>query len=164
MPKTVEDARVVRADVGCSCEDRSGGVVVKLARIALWTGAVVDALAALQLLLPTTFVVGSFSGLRVLGGEGSQLALESAALLLGWSVIEVWAAQRPDERQVVMFVGLGVLTVFLVQNLWLLTSGRANTAATLPILVLQVCLVVLFVAGILAVRRSERIDEIGQHT
>ncbi len=123
-----------------------------------------DALAALQLLLPTTFVVGSFSGLRVPGGEGSQLALESAALLFGWSAIEVWAAQRPDERQGVMLVGLGVLAVFLAQGLWLVTSGSADTAATLPILVLQVCLVVLFVAGILALRRPERIDEIGQHT
>ncbi len=135
---------------------------VKLARIALWTGAVVDALAAPQLVLPTTFVVGSFSGLRPPGGEGGQLALESAALLLGWSMIEVWAAQRPDERQVVMFVGLGVLTVFLVQNLWLLTGGSADTAATLPIVDLQVCLVVLFVAGIVAVRRPQRTDELGQ--
>ena len=42
------------------------------------------------------------------------MAIESAALLLGWSAIEIWAAQRPDERRAVMYVGLVVLSVFPV--------------------------------------------------
>ena len=126
---------------------------MKLARLALWTGAVVDALAALQLLLPATFVVGSFAGLRVPGTAG-QMATESAALLLGWSAIEIWAAQRPDERQAVIYVGLTVLAVFLAQNAWLLATGAADVGSTLPILVLQIGLVLLFATAIVSLRKE----------
>jgi hypothetical protein len=126
---------------------------VRIASVALWTGAVVDALAALQLLLPTTFVVASFAGLRQ-SGEAGQLALEAAALLLGWSAIEIWAAARPVERRAVMYVGLAVLVVFAAQNAWQVAVAGADLGANLPILVLQVALIVLFVVAIVAVRRE----------
>ncbi len=130
---------------------------MRIARVALWVGAVIDALAALQLLLPVTFAVGAFAGLRASGPAG-QLAVESAALLLGWSAIEVWAARRPVERRAVIYVGFTVLAVFLAQNAWLLATGRADVAATAPILVLQVAVVLLFAVAIAAVRRP------GPHT
>jgi hypothetical protein len=129
---------------------------LRIARIALWVGAVVDALAALQLLLPVTFTVGGFAGLRA-SGPGGQIAVGSAALLLGWSAIEIWAARRPVERQAVLFVGFAVLVVFLAQNAWLMVTARAEVATTLPILVLQIGIVVLFAAAIRAVRSGRRV-------
>ena len=125
---------------------------MSIAQVALWAGAVVDTLAAIQLLLPVTFAVGAFAGLRTSGPAG-QLAVEAAALLLGWAAIEIWAARRPVERQAVIFVGFTVLVVFLSQNAWLLAMGRADVAATAPILTLQVAMVLLFAAAIAAVRR-----------
>lgn len=128
-----------------------GGIQLRLARIALLTGAVVDALAALQLMLPTTFSAAGFAGLRSAGGAG-QMAIESAALLLGWSAIEVWASRQPLERRAIIYVGLTVLAVFLVQNAWLLGTGQVEAATTLPLVVLQVGLVALFAVAVVKVR------------
>lgn len=119
---------------------------MRAARIALRTGAFFDSLAAIQLLLPTGFMAGGFSGLRGPGASG-QLALESAALLLGWASIEIWASVRPTERRPVLYVGLAVVAVFLIQNVWLLSTGRADRSSW-AIVGLQIALVALYLIAV----------------
>ena len=70
-------------------------------RATYWIGAIVDAAAAAQLLTPVGTRLFGFPGLRAPGAAG-QPAVIAAVLMLGWSVLLVWAHLRTRERRTVL--------------------------------------------------------------
>ncbi len=79
----------------------------KILRIAFLVGAIADAQSLLPLLFPPitklTFGIGN-----VLGAY--QLIMgECASLMLGWTVLLIWAYQKPIERK-----GVAGLTMLVV--------------------------------------------------
>ena len=124
---------------------------MRLLRIGFWTGAIVDLVAAVQLLLPTSFKLFVFQGLRP-AGSAAQGAIVAAVLLLGFSGLLLWADRRPLERRAVLGVTLGVVGLLALGNVWLGASGSMAWAELAPTLAIQALLAALFLAGLAATR------------
>lgn len=130
---------------------------VRWLRVSCWVGAIVDALAFLGMLFP-----GALRAL--LGDPGQEFSMEyrlaqafGAPLMIGWTVLLLWADRKPLERK-----GVLVITVFPVVS-GLLIRGvvgaatgvfvgpTASAAIAVPILV-----IVLLTYSLLVVRGAER--------
>jgi hypothetical protein len=124
-------------------------------RATYWVGAIVDALAAVQLLVPAGTRVLGFEGLRAPGAAG-QPAIVAAVLMLGFSAILVWAHLRTRERRAVLTITLAVVLALAVGNIALGASGAMTWAALAPTLVIQVVLTAMFATSIPIARRAAR--------
>jgi uncharacterized membrane protein len=119
---------------------------ILLLRISFWIGAIIDALAAIQLLIPSLWA--SSYGLTIDTANGAlNLALvTAAALMLGWTGLLIWADRKPMERK-----GILLLTVFPVvfgmaaNNVYTAASGLTTIQSVLPLLAMQCILSTLFV-------------------
>jgi hypothetical protein len=130
---------------------------VRWLRVSYWVGAIVDALAFLEMLFPGTLRA-------LLGDPGQEFSVEyrlaqafGAPLMIGWTVLLLWADRKPLERK-----GVLVITVFPVVS-GLLIRGvvgaatgvfvgpTASAAIAIPILV-----IVLLTYSLLVVRGAER--------
>jgi hypothetical protein len=119
---------------------------IRWLRLSFWVGAVVDALAAVQMLYPPLFGFGmGLSGFDP-GFDYRYAMGMGASLMLGWSVLLIWADRKPMER-----MGVLPLTVFPVivgiaaNELWGVLVGFAPVRVVLPIWALQLGLSILFI-------------------
>jgi hypothetical protein len=82
---------------------------ILLLRISYWTGAVLDGLWIIPMLFPglggMIFGIDNFNP----GGEYRYAMGVGASLMLGWTLLLVWADRKPVERR-----GVLLLTVFPV--------------------------------------------------
>ncbi len=116
---------------------------VRWLRVSYWVGAVADALAATLMLLPEAGSV--VYGTRFEPDAAYRYAMGlGASLMLGWTVLLLWANRRPVERR-----GVLMITVFLIFGLALagayaVSSGLIATPRMIPTWIFQGFLVVLF--------------------
>ena len=122
-------------------------------RATYWIGAIVDALAAVQLLLPTSSRLLGFPGMRAPGAAG-QPAIVAAVLMLGFSVVLVWAHLRTRERRAVLAITLAVVLALAAGNIALGVSGAMPWARLAPTLVIQAVLATLFGLSIRIARKA----------
>ena len=130
-----------------------GLVPLDFVRATYWIGAIVDALAAVQLLTPVGAHVLGFAGLRAPGAAG-QPAIVAAALMLGWSATLVWAHLRTRERRAVLAITLAVVLALAAGNLALGATGAMAWSTLAPTLAIQVVLSALFAASVVIARKA----------
>ena len=130
-----------------------GLVPLDFVRATYWIGAIVDALAAVQLLTPVGARVLGFAGLRAPGAAG-QPAIVAAVLMLGWSVVLVWAHLRTRERRAVLAITLAVVLALAASNLVLGATGAMTWSALAPTLAIQTVLTALFAASVVIARKA----------
>ena len=118
---------------------------VRWLRVSYWAGASADALAAVAMLVPAV-------GAAVYGREGFEPSSDyryamalGASLMLGWTVLLVWADRRPLERR-----GVLPITVFVIAGLawagaYAVSAGLIAWPQMVPTWVLQGVLTALFV-------------------
>jgi len=125
-------------------------------RISYWTGAVVDGLAALQLLVP-----GLFAATNRLPDFHPSLAYGytagmAASLMLGWTCLLLWANRRPLERKGVLVITIvPVILGLVVTEIWAVWSGFIALGALVPTWILQAALIALFTYSYLHAPGSE---------
>ena len=122
-------------------------------RATYWIGAIVDALAAVQLLLPTSARLLGFAGLRAPGAAG-QPAIIAAVLMVGFSAVLVWAPLRTRERRCVLAITLVVVLGLAAGNIALGLSDAMPWAQLAPTLAIQAVLAALFGLSIPVARRA----------
>ena len=122
-------------------------------RATYWIGALVDALAAVQLLLPSSARLLGFPGLREPGAAG-QPAIVAAVLMLGFSAILIWAHLRTRERRAVLAITLVVVLALAAGNIALGLSGAMPWQQLVPTLAIQAVLATLFGISIPIARRA----------
>ncbi len=114
-------------------------------RLSYWSGAVIDALAALLLTFPS--LNAWFSGYDPIATSPAFRAANApaAALMWGWTLLLLWADRRPLERR-----GVLGLTIFPVLA-WMIAARflevlvyQAPLAHHLALFILQFSLVGLF--------------------
>lgn len=116
-----------------------------LLRISFWTGAVIDGIVGFSMLFPEFW--NSFNGLNILD---STLVLNyalwsGASLMLGWTVLLIWADRKPLERKGVLLITVfPVIFGIMVSNLFALTSQLISFEKIIPKLIIQSLLVLLF--------------------
>lgn len=125
-------------------------------RISYWAGALIDVLAAVQMLVP-----GIFAATNQLTDFDPPFAYRyamgmGASLMLGWTVLLVWASRRPVERKVILLITIFPVIVGMVLNEIGAVSAQFITAGALaPVWIMQAVLIVLFGFSYLYASRSE---------
>ncbi len=122
------------------------------------TGAVADGLAAAAMLIPAVFGTPS-----PLNGYVPDVPYRYAmglagSLMLGWTVLLLWADRRPVERRGVLPLTNLVILGLLATSLFALRTGFLPPAAGWTIAALQVGLVALFTGSYLHSRKVHPLD------
>ncbi len=117
----------------------------KILKIAFLVGAIADALSLLPLLFPSitklTLGVGSVPGtFQIIMGE-------AASLMLGWTVLLIWAYQKPLERKGVAGLTMLVILALVLNEIVAVFLGHSSVLRMLPAWILQAILLCLFASG-----------------
>lgn len=114
-------------------------------RLSYWTGAIIDFLATLQILSPAIFALtNKLSDFHPTMEYRYAMGM-GASLMLGWTVILIWADRKPLERK-----GILLITVFpvifgmVINEIGGVWSGLITMGTMIPIWILQIILVMFF--------------------
>lgn len=117
----------------------------RLLRIAFAIGAITDALALGPMLSPALA--------RLMWGFEDQSVTYryamgyGAALMLGWTLLLLWAYQRPIERKVVALLTNAVIVGLIAAEVNAVLGGAVAIERMVPTWVLQAVLLTLFAAA-----------------
>ena len=118
---------------------------VTLLRASYWSGAITDAVAAIQMLSPTVFgAINDLPGFAP--GADYRFAMGmGASLMIGWTVLLLWADRRPVERRGVLLITVVPVIVGLALNeAAAVRAGFLPLRTQAPIWLLQLGLAALF--------------------
>ena len=113
-------------------------------RISYWVGAIADAIAAVAMFFPEVGgVVYGIADFEPTAAYRYAMRL-GASLMLGWTVLLLWADRKPLERR-----GVLPITVFVIAGLawggaFAVDAGFISLPNMIPTWALQVLLTVLF--------------------
>lgn len=104
-------------------------------RISYWVGAVADGFATYRMLFP-----------KIAHGVEYRYALGLAAsLMLGWTILLIWADRKPLERKgVLLLTAFPVVSGLLLAELYAVFSGVMPLETMLPTGIFLVGLIALF--------------------
>jgi hypothetical protein len=84
---------------------------VTLLRISFWTGAIIDGFVAVQMMFPDFWA--SFNAL-VTHQDSLELSAAlgvGASLMIGWTVLLLWADRKPVERRGILLITIFPVTI-----------------------------------------------------
>jgi hypothetical protein len=120
-----------------------------------WLGAIVDALAAVQLLTPTGTRVLGFDGLRAPGAAG-QPAIIAAVLMLGFTAVLIWGHLRTRHRRTLLAITCVVVLGLASGNISLGLAGAMAWSQLAPTLAIQAVLATMFALSFRIATRAAR--------
>ena len=107
-------------------------------RICYWVGAIADGLATLRMLFPKF----------AYGAEYRYALGLAASLMLGWTILLIWADRKPLERKgVLLLTAFPVVSGLLMAEIYAVISGIISIERMLPTGAFLVGLIVLFSFG-----------------
>lgn len=119
---------------------------IKLLRIAYLAGAILDGVMVFPMLFPK--IAGIMFGIADFnpGVEYNYAMFIGASLMLGWTVLLIWANIKPLERKgVIMITSCPVVIGMILANIYAISSGIVIFNRMLPTLVIQVLIIALFI-------------------
>ena len=125
-------------------------------RISYFAGALIDSLAAVQMLFP-----GIFAATNQLSNFNPSVEYRyamgmGASLMLGWTLLLLWASQKPLERKAILLITIFPVIVGLVVNeIGAVLTLFIPAQSMLPVWILQAVLTGLFVFSYLYARSRE---------
>lgn len=125
-------------------------------RVSFWVGAIADAVVAAVMFAQAFF--GYTSPLNHYVPEiPYRYAMGLAgSLMLGWTILLLWADRRPAERRGVLLITIVVILGLMATGLRAVAVGFIHGSAMAPLIVLQIGLIALFTASYLASRGASR--------
>ena len=114
-------------------------------RISYWAGAVLDALAFLIMLFPALFAWNNRLTNFNPGIDYRYAMGMGAPLMLGWTVLLLWADRRPFERKDVLLITLLVVLGEVITELFGVRVEFISVPAMIPTWMIQSVLSVLFI-------------------
>ena len=115
-------------------------------RISYWAGAILDALAALSMLSSDLFVVANGLPDFHPGIEYRYAMGMGASLMLGWTVLLLWADRKPLERKGVLLITVFPVVLGLVLNeVIAVRAGFLPVLTTIPVWIVQAIIRAQFV-------------------
>jgi hypothetical protein len=126
-------------------ESADRGAAGRGVRASYRIGAVTDAVAALQMLVPALFAWANEPPTFAPGADYRFAMGMGASLMLGWTVLLLWADRRPIERRGVLLITIVPVIVGLALNEAVaVRAGFLPLRTQVPIWALQVALTALF--------------------
>jgi len=130
---------------------------ITLLRISYWAGAVLDALTAIPLLFPSVGVALFGLAGYIPTPEFNYVSYIGASLMIGWTVLLVWADRKPLERKGILLITVFPVIIGLaVSGIYLLVSGIVIGSTIIPTFILQTCLTALFLYSYFYARAIEK--------
>jgi hypothetical protein len=121
-------------------------------RISYWVGAIVDALAAVQMLFPKLYTLTSRTDFTP-DAEFAYAMRLGVPLMVGWTVLLIWADRRPVERRGVLLITVIPVVIGMALNqITAIPIGVSSVGAMIPIWILQAMLIALFTFSYLNAR------------
>jgi hypothetical protein len=117
-----------------------------LLRAAFLAGAITDAFALLPMLFPP--LATAVWGLHDVSGSYRFAMGYGASLMLGWTVLLLWAYQRPIERRFVAVLTILVICGLVLTELVAVHTGVLESWRMVPAGCLQAILLLLFIGGV----------------
>jgi len=129
---------------------------IRWLRISYWVGAIVDAVAAAQMLWPPLFRLGMGLPGFTPGVEYHYAMGMGASLMIGWTALLLWADRKPVERKGVLpLTVLPVIAGLAANQARGVLAGFLPPLAVLPIWALQGGLGALFLWSYWRARKAE---------
>ena len=117
---------------------------IRWLRVSYWTGAIADALAAVAMWFPEAGgALYRMEGFEP-GADYRYAMRLGASLMLGWTVLLVWADRKPLERRGVLPITVLVILGLASAGAYAVRSGLIDAPNMAPTWILQSILVVLF--------------------
>ncbi len=114
-------------------------------RISYWAGAILDAIAFLIMVFPPLFALNN--GLTNFNpGMDYRYAMGMGApLMLGWTVLLLWADRKPMERKSILLITFLVVLGEVATEIFGVATGFITVPAMLLTWVIQLIVSALFV-------------------
>jgi hypothetical protein len=129
--------------------DLKGGLVIsreeRLLRTAFGLGALTDAFALLPMLVPT--LARLLWGFEPTSGAHRFAMGYAASLMLGWTLLLLWAYRRPLERRFVAALTVVVIYGLVAAEVIAVLAGDIAAWRMLPTWALQAMLLALFASA-----------------
>jgi len=125
-------------------------------RISYWTGAIIDGLAAIQMLVPAVFAATNKLPDFHPGADYKYAMGMGASLMLGWTVLLIWADRKPMERKGVLPITIfPVIFGMVVNEVWAVRSHFIALGVVVPVWIMQAVLIALFAFSYLNAKGAE---------
>ena len=123
-------------------------------RISYWVGAVADGIAA-GIMLAQAILARPSPLTRYLPEVPYRYAMGLAgSLMLGWTILLLWADRRPVERRGVLMITNFVILGLMGSGLYAVSAEFMSLAAAGPLLTFQALLIALFASSYVLSRPS----------
>jgi len=129
--------------------------VIRWLRISYWVGAVVDFAAALMMLIPVLFAFMNQPVNFHPADEFRYAMGMGAPLMLGWTVLLLWADRKPLERKEILLITLLVVLGEAMTQIWGVVVGFVPLGSLVPTFIMQVVIFSLFLFSYFNARRME---------
>ncbi|MGC9393493.1 MAG: hypothetical protein ACP5J4_01415 [Anaerolineae bacterium] len=124
-------------------------------RITFWWAIIADAFEAIRMTFPRLFLATTGGTLTPDAGFRFGL-LYGAPVMLGWTLLLLWADQKPLERKGVLLCLIPVIIAYIVVGLVGVRVDAVAPAAMVATLVLQMALLALCLFSYLGARTMEQ--------
>jgi len=114
-------------------------------RISYWVGAVIDGFMVIPMLAPRVgsamFGIKNFSP----GNDYRYAMMIGASLMLGWTVLLIWADRKPLERKgVILITMIPALIGLIAAGAFAVATGYIQIGNMIPTWIMQAILLILF--------------------
>jgi hypothetical protein len=139
-------------------QDESVANAIRWLRRAYRLGALVDGLATVGMIFPARLWTAGFRAPFDRNRPELAYGMRAAApLMAGWTILLLWADQRPLERQdVVAMTAVPVVAGLMVGDIAAVRAGHVAARSILPTRVLQSALLALFAVSYALGRAATR--------
>ena len=117
----------------------------RILRVAFLAGAITDALAILPMLVPS--LAEFLWGFDDVSGAYRFAMGYSTSLMFGWTVLLIWAYQRPVERRFVAALTVLVIYGLVLTEVFAVLTGQLAAWRMVPTWCLQALLLGVFAGG-----------------
>ena len=128
--------------------------VVSWLHFCFWSGAVLDLLAGITMLVPAAFSELNRPAVFQPGNDYRYAMGMGAPLMLAWTVLLFWADRKPVERRDVLPMTLLVVAGEVAAQLWGIRAGFVPFRALLPTFGIQASLALLYIFTYIHARKS----------
>ncbi len=124
----------------------------RLLRISYWWGIIADAVMAVLMLLPNLFVRVMNVNLEPDAGFTFGL-INGAPLMIGWTILLLWADRKPVERKDILLLTLPVVAGYVIVEVYSIASALTTLGQMLPLFIAQTSMSSMFVVSYLKARK-----------
>jgi hypothetical protein len=124
-------------------------------RISYWAGAVLDLLAGLTMLFPALFAINNQMSSFYPTPDYRYAMGMGAPLMLGWTILLLWADRKPLERKWILPITLFVIFGLVANEILAARTGYIATGALVSTWIIQAILTALFLFSYLNARNAK---------